>query len=50
MRDRKSFQEQLNDMRNKEKWLSDEEFTEDVTPSEEPEETEEVEEKLYTLD
>ena len=50
MRNKKSFQEQLNDMRNKEKWLSDEEFTEDVTPSEEPEETEEVEEKLYTLD
>ena len=50
MRDRKSFQEQLNDMRNKDKWVSDEEFTEDVTPSEEPEETEEVEEKLYTLD
>ena len=50
MRDRKSFQEQLNDMRNKEKWLSDEEFTEDVTPSEEPEVEEETEEKLYTLD
>ncbi len=50
MRDRKSFQEQLNDMRNKEKWVSEEEFTEDVTPSEEPEETEETEEKLYTLD
>lgn len=47
MRDRKSFQEQLNDMRNKEKWVSEGEFTEDVTPSEEPEETEE---KLYTLD
>ena len=53
MRNKKSFQEQLNDMRNKDKWVSDEEFTEDVTPSEEPEETEEteeVEEKLYTLD
>ncbi len=53
MRDRKSFQEQLNDMRNKEKWVSEEEFTEDVTPSEEPEETEETEEteeKLYTLE
>lgn len=50
MRDRKSFQEQLNDMRNKEKWVSEGEFTEDVTPSDEPEETEETEEKLYTLD
>lgn len=50
MRDRKSFQEQLNDMRNKEKWVSEGEFTEDVTPSDETEETEETEEKLYTLD
>lgn len=44
MRNKKSFQEQLNDMRNKEKWVSEEEFTEEVAPSEEPEE-----EKLYTL-
>ena len=53
MRNKKSFQEQLNDMRNKDKWVSEEEFTEEVAPSEEPEveeETEEVEEKLYTLD
>ncbi|ARM69439.1 hypothetical protein vBSauS24_84 [Staphylococcus phage vB_Sau_S24] len=47
MRNKKSFQEQLNDMRNKEKWVSEEEFTEEVAPTEEPE----VEEgKLYTLD
>ena len=46
MRNKKSFQEQLNDMRNKEKWVSEEEFTEEVTPSEEPEVEEE---KLYTL-
>lgn len=48
MRNKKSFQEQLNDMRNKEKWVSEEEFTEEVAPSEEPEVEEE--EKLYTLD
>lgn len=47
MRNKKSFQEQLNDMRNREKWVSEEEFTEEVTPSEEPEVEEE---KLYTLD
>ena len=47
MRNKKSFQEQLNDMRNKEKWVSEEEFTEEVAPSEEPEVEEE---KLYTLD
>ncbi|AFV50857.1 hypothetical protein F867_gp177 [Staphylococcus phage JD007] len=46
MRNKKSFQEQLNDMRNKEKWVSEEEFTEEVAPSEEPEVEEE---KLYTL-
>ncbi len=51
MRNKKSFQEQLNDMRNKDKWVSEEEFTEEVAPSEEPEvEEEETEEKLYTLD
>lgn len=49
MRNKKSFQEQLNDMRNKEKWVSEEEFTEEVAPSEEPE-VEVEEEKLYTLD
>ena len=47
MRNKKSFQEQLNDMRNKDKWVSEEEFTEEVAPSEEPEVEEE---KLYTLD
>ncbi|WRW34299.1 hypothetical protein CF7_0082 [Staphylococcus phage CF7] len=47
MRNKKSFQEQLNDMRNKEKWVSEEEFTEEVAPTEEPEVEEE---KLYTLD
>ncbi len=47
MRNKKSFQEQLNDMRNREKWVSEEEFTEEVTPSEEPKKEEE---KLYTLD
>lgn len=41
MRNKKSFQEQLNDMRNKDKWVSEE-----VTPSKEPEVEEE---KLYTL-
>ncbi|BAO47194.1 hypothetical protein CF75_gp147 [Staphylococcus phage phiSA12] len=46
MRNKKSFQEQLNDMRNKEKWVSEEEFTEEVAPPEEPEVEEE---KLYTL-
>ncbi|AUV56936.1 hypothetical protein LM12_0067 [Staphylococcus phage vB_SauM_LM12] len=46
MRNKKSFQEQLNDMRNKDKWVSEEEFTEEVTPSKEPEVEEE---KLYTL-
>ena len=50
MRNKKSFQEQLNDMRNKDKWVSEEEFTEEVAPSEEPEVEEETEEKLYTLD
>lgn len=50
MRNKKSFQEQLNDMRNKEKWVSEEEFTEEVAPSKEPEVEEETEEKLYTLD
>lgn len=50
MRNKKSFQEQLNDMRNKEKWVSEEEFTEEVAPSEEPEVEEETEGKLYTLD
>lgn len=49
MRNKKSFQEQLNDMRNKDKWVSEEEFTEEVAPSEEPE-VEVEEEKLYTLD
>ncbi|BDA82454.1 hypothetical protein [Staphylococcus phage vB_SsapH-Golestan-105-M] len=47
MRNKKSFQEQLNDMRNREKWVSEEEFTEEVAPSEEPKKEEE---KLYTLD
>ena len=50
MRNKKSFQEQLNDMRNKDKWVSEEEFTEEVAPSEEPEVEVETEEKLYTLD
>lgn len=50
MRNKKSFQEQLNDMRNKDKWVSEEEFTEEVAPSEEPEVEEETEGKLYTLD
>lgn len=47
MRNKKSFQEQLNDMRNREKWVSEEEFTEEVAPSKEPKKEEE---KLYTLD
>ncbi|UXR08270.1 hypothetical protein [Staphylococcus phage vB_ScaM-V1SC04] len=46
MRNKKSFQEQLNDMRNKDKQVSKEGFTEEVTPSEEPDVKEE---KLYTL-
>lgn len=50
MRNKKSFQEQLNDMRNKDKWVSEGEFTEEVAPSEEPEVEEETEENLYTLD
>lgn len=46
MRNKKSFQEQLNDMRNKDKQVSKEGFTEEVTPPEEPDVKEE---KLYTL-
>lgn len=48
MRDKKSFLEQLNDMRNKENWVSEEELTEEEPAPEEPKEIEK--EKLYTLE